>query len=85
MLQAVMQNKVAKKVEKALEVADLGSRDVTPFLKVRVVGLVSKGSVSKGSNKEGQITVWNPTEMQVWYNHPEVYNCFNAFYSLFRR
>ncbi|KAK3163964.1 hypothetical protein QOZ80_1AG0010770 [Eleusine coracana subsp. coracana] len=60
----VMQNKVVKKVEKALEVAGLSSRDVTPFLKVRVVGLVSKDSASKASNKEGLITIWNPTEMQ---------------------
>ncbi|XP_062193519.1 protein BREAST CANCER SUSCEPTIBILITY 2 homolog B-like [Phragmites australis] len=60
----VMQNEVAKKVEKALEVANLSSRDVTPFLKVRVMGLVSKLSASKASSKEGLITIWNPTEMQ---------------------
>lgn len=60
-----MQNKVAKKIEKALEETDLSSRDVTPFLKVRVVGLVRKDSISKDSNKEGLITIWNPTEMQV--------------------
>ncbi|KAL6627377.1 hypothetical protein ACP70R_031103 [Stipagrostis hirtigluma subsp. patula] len=60
----VMQNEVAKKVEKALEVANLSSRDVTPFLKVRVTGLVSKHSAAKASNKEGIITIWNPTEMQ---------------------
>ncbi|KAL6848133.1 hypothetical protein ACP4OV_022261 [Aristida adscensionis] len=60
----VMQNEAAKKVEKALEVADLSSRDVTPFLKVRVTGLVSKHSAAKASNKEGLITIWNPTEMQ---------------------
>ncbi|KAF8663008.1 hypothetical protein HU200_055596 [Digitaria exilis] len=60
----VMQNEVAKKVQRALEVADLSSRDVTPFLKVRVMGLVSKHSASISSNKEGLITIWNPTEMQ---------------------
>ncbi|OEL14131.1 Protein BREAST CANCER SUSCEPTIBILITY 2-like protein B [Dichanthelium oligosanthes] len=60
----VMQNEVAKKVQKALEVADLSSRDVTPTLKVRVMGLVSKLSASTSSNKEGLITIWNPTEMQ---------------------
>ncbi|CAL4951790.1 unnamed protein product [Urochloa decumbens] len=60
----IMQNEVAKKVQKALEVADLSSRDVTPFLKVRVMGLVSKLSASTSSNKEGLITIWNPTEMQ---------------------
>nr|CAB3476155.1 unnamed protein product [Digitaria exilis] len=60
----VMQNEVAKKVQRALEVAGLSSRDVTPFLKVRVMGLVSKHSASTSSNKEGLITIWNPTEMQ---------------------
>ncbi|CAL4978042.1 unnamed protein product [Urochloa decumbens] len=60
----IMQNEVAKKVQKALEVANLSSRDVTPFLKVRVTGLVSKLSASTSSNKEGLITIWNPTEMQ---------------------
>ncbi|RCV24794.1 hypothetical protein SETIT_5G114900v2 [Setaria italica] len=60
----VMQNEVAKKVQKALEVSGLSSRDVTPFLKVRVMGLVSKLSASTFSNKEGLITIWNPTEMQ---------------------
>ncbi|CAO2193802.1 unnamed protein product [Urochloa humidicola] len=60
----VMQNEVAKKVQKALEIADLSSRDITPFLKVRVIGLVSKLSASTSSNKEGLITIWNPTEMQ---------------------
>ncbi|CAO2181017.1 unnamed protein product [Urochloa humidicola] len=62
--QVVMQNEVAKKVQKALEVARLSSRDVTPFLKVRVMGLVRKLSASTSCNKEGLITIWNPTEMQ---------------------
>ncbi|KAG0381280.1 hypothetical protein BDA96_K000300 [Sorghum bicolor] len=60
----VKQNEVSKKVEKALEVSGLSSRDVTPFLKVRVIGLVNKHSASTSSNKEGLITIWNPTEMQ---------------------
>ncbi|KAJ1253649.1 hypothetical protein BS78_K216500 [Paspalum vaginatum] len=59
----VMQNEVTKKVQKALEVAGLSARDVTPFLKVRVVGLVNKFSASTSSNKEGLITIWDPTEM----------------------
>uniref|UniRef100_A0ACD5TRR7 Uncharacterized protein n=1 Tax=Avena sativa TaxID=4498 RepID=A0ACD5TRR7_AVESA len=57
------QNEVAKKVENALEVAGLGSRDVTPFVKVRVTSLIQKISASK-TNKEGLITIWNPTEKQ---------------------
>ncbi|AQK42453.1 protein BREAST CANCER SUSCEPTIBILITY 2 homolog A isoform X11 [Zea mays] len=60
----VKQNEVSEKVEKALVVAGLSSRDVTPFLKVRVIGLVNKHSASTSSNKEGLITIWNPTEMQ---------------------
>uniref|UniRef100_A0ACD5VKF8 Uncharacterized protein n=1 Tax=Avena sativa TaxID=4498 RepID=A0ACD5VKF8_AVESA len=58
------QNEVAKKVENALEVAGLGSRDVTPFVKVRVTSLIKKISASKTNNKEGLITIWNPTEKQ---------------------
>lgn len=63
-LKVVMQNEAAKKVQKALEVAGLSTRDVTPFLKVRVTGLINKLAASTSSNKEGQITIWNPTEMQ---------------------
>ncbi|XP_037404378.1 protein BREAST CANCER SUSCEPTIBILITY 2 homolog B-like isoform X8 [Triticum dicoccoides] len=58
------QNEVAKKVENALEVAGLSSRDVTPFLKVRVTSLAHKISATKTINKEGLITIWNPTEKQ---------------------
>jgi breast cancer 2 susceptibility protein len=72
MLQIVKQNEVSEKVEKALVVAGLSSRDVTPFLKVRVIGLVNKHSASTSSNKEGLITIWNPTEMQVCHDHPAV-------------
>ena len=86
-----MQNEVAKKVQKALEVADLSSRDVTPFLKVRVMGLVSKLSASTSSNKGGLITIWNTTEMQlcccctemqVWHNHLQ---CISAANMLFEK
>ncbi|PNT69978.1 hypothetical protein BRADI_2g03990v3 [Brachypodium distachyon] len=59
----VRQNKVAKKVEKALEVAGLGPRDITPFLKLRVTSLVHKTTATK-TTKEGLITIWNPTEKQ---------------------
>uniref|UniRef100_A0A0E0BXK0 Tower domain-containing protein n=1 Tax=Oryza meridionalis TaxID=40149 RepID=A0A0E0BXK0_9ORYZ len=61
----VRQNEVAKKVENALKVAGLSSRDVTPFLKVRVTGLISKHSATKSGCREGLITIWNPTEKQV--------------------
>ncbi|XP_037411656.1 protein BREAST CANCER SUSCEPTIBILITY 2 homolog B-like isoform X9 [Triticum dicoccoides] len=58
------QNEVAKKVESALEVAGLSSRDVTPFLKVRVTSLAHKISATNTIKKEGLITIWNPTEKQ---------------------
>uniref|UniRef100_A0A0D3EJZ1 Tower domain-containing protein n=1 Tax=Oryza barthii TaxID=65489 RepID=A0A0D3EJZ1_9ORYZ len=61
----VRQNEVAKKIENALKVAGLSSRDVTPFLKVRVMGLISKHSATKSGRREGLITIWNPTEKQV--------------------
>lgn len=77
-----MQNEVAKKVQRALEVADLSSRDVTPFLKVRVMGLVSKHSASISSNKEGLITIWNPTEMQVCHNHQWYVSVANILFSV---
>ncbi|KAF0920312.1 hypothetical protein E2562_034791 [Oryza meyeriana var. granulata] len=64
MLQIVRQNEVAKKVENALKVAGLSSRDVTPFLKVKVMGLISKHSATKSSHREGLISIWNPTEKQ---------------------
>lgn len=75
MLQIVRQNEVAKKVENALKDAGLSSRDVTPFLKVRVMGLISKHSATKSGHREGLITIWNPTEKQVRYNNSTAYKC----------
>jgi len=54
-----------KKIEKALKDASLSSRDVTPFMRVRVVGLTRKGSCRRNPPREGLITIWNPTEKQV--------------------
>ncbi|CAK7343756.1 unnamed protein product [Dovyalis caffra] len=51
-----------KAIGKALQDAGLGERDVTPFFRVRVVGLTNYQG--KGSPKEGLITIWNPTEKQ---------------------
>jgi hypothetical protein len=76
---------VAKKVENALEVAGLSSRDVTPFVKVRVTSIIQKISASETINKEGLITIWNPTEKQVRYNHLAAHTCRNQFYSLSKR
>ncbi|XP_078177625.1 protein BREAST CANCER SUSCEPTIBILITY 2 homolog B-like isoform X3 [Carex rostrata] len=60
--QDIKQKNLIKKIENALEQAGLGSRDVSPFMKVRVVGLCVKSLSGKSRNKEGLITIWNPTE-----------------------
>ncbi|WOL16309.1 hypothetical protein Cni_G25096 [Canna indica] len=60
----VRQMDMQKKIEKALKDAGLVSREVTPFMRVRVVGLTSKHSCRKGGFREGMITIWNPTEEQ---------------------
>ncbi|KAM0948097.1 putative breast cancer type 2 susceptibility protein [Dioscorea sansibarensis] len=62
--EANRQSEIHKKIEKALENAGLGAREVTPFMRVRVVGLTSKGSSKKARPKEGLIAIWNPTEKQ---------------------
>lgn len=54
-----------KSIEKALENAGLGKREVNPFMRVRVVGLTSKTYQGRDNPKEGLITIWNPTEKQV--------------------
>lgn len=68
-MQAIRQSDVNKKIEKALEDSGLSSRDITPFMKVRVVGLTSKSSNRKGRPREGLITIWNPTEKHVWISY----------------
>jgi len=52
-----------KSIEKALKDAGLGSRQVTPFMRLRVVGLTYKTRQDKP--KEGIVAIWNPTETQV--------------------
>lgn len=54
-----------KKIEKALEDAGLSSRDITPFMRVRVVSLASKCLSRRRRPREGLITIWNPTQKQV--------------------
>ncbi|XP_072958786.1 protein BREAST CANCER SUSCEPTIBILITY 2 homolog B-like isoform X2 [Typha angustifolia] len=61
---AVRQSDTHKKIDKALQDAGLSSREVTPFVKVRVVGLNNKISSRKIHPREGIITIWNPTEKQ---------------------
>ena len=54
-----------KSIEKALENAGLGKREVNPFMRVRVVGLTSKTNEGNENPKVGLVTIWNPTEKQV--------------------
>ncbi|XP_059463227.1 protein BREAST CANCER SUSCEPTIBILITY 2 homolog B isoform X2 [Corylus avellana] len=63
-LEATRQANTDKAIEKALEAAGLGEREVTPFMRVRIVGLTKKICHGMDSPKEGLITIWNPTEKQ---------------------
>lgn len=62
--EAIRHSSMQKKIEKALEDANLSSRDVTPFMRVRVVGLTKKDSIKRNHHREGLITIWNPSEKQ---------------------
>ncbi|KHG23348.1 Breast cancer type 2 susceptibility [Gossypium arboreum] len=63
-LEATRQLEMEKSIEKALAEAGLNERDVVPFMRVRVVGLINRNYHGKGRPKEGIITIWNPTEKQ---------------------
>ncbi|XP_031738661.1 protein BREAST CANCER SUSCEPTIBILITY 2 homolog B isoform X3 [Cucumis sativus] len=63
-IEAIRQSDMEKSIERALADAGLSGRDVTPFMRVRVVGLTSKSSQRKTHGKEGLITIWNPSEKQ---------------------
>ncbi|KAI4353653.1 hypothetical protein L6164_002585 [Bauhinia variegata] len=63
-IQATRQSDMEKAIEKALKDAGLGDREVTPFLRVRVVGLTHKTCQADDRPKEGLVTIWNPKEMQ---------------------
>lgn len=52
-----------KAIERALQDAGLGEREVTPFMRIRVVGMTNYQG--KDIPKKGLITIWNPTEKQV--------------------
>ncbi|KAL0715102.1 hypothetical protein Bca4012_064424 [Brassica carinata] len=63
--EAVMEKKMEKSVAKALEDAGLGERDVTPFMRIRLVGLTSLSYDGHPNPKEAILTIWNPTETQI--------------------
>lgn len=52
-------------IVKALEDEGLNARNVTQFMRLRVVGLQSKGQRKGEILRNGLITIWNPTEWQV--------------------
>ncbi|KAG0477017.1 hypothetical protein HPP92_013858 [Vanilla planifolia] len=62
--EALRRANLLEKIEKAIQEAGLGSRDVTPFMRVRVTGLIKLGSFDNHRPREGLITIWNPTEKQ---------------------
>ncbi|MED6197131.1 hypothetical protein PIB30_053852 [Stylosanthes scabra] len=62
-LKAITESEQEKSIEKAMKDAGLSHRDVTPLMRIRVVGLVVKGRQDKRG--EGIVTIWNPTEKQV--------------------
>ncbi|GAV76884.1 BRCA2 domain-containing protein/BRCA-2_OB1 domain-containing protein/BRCA-2_helical domain-containing protein [Cephalotus follicularis] len=63
-LEVARETHMEKSIQEALQEAGLSNREVTPFMRVRVVGLTSKSCQKKGGRKEGLITIWNPTEKQ---------------------
>ncbi|XP_010519117.1 PREDICTED: protein BREAST CANCER SUSCEPTIBILITY 2 homolog B-like isoform X2 [Tarenaya hassleriana] len=63
-LEAATQKELDKSIAKALVDSGLGERDVTPFMRIRVVGLTSRNFSGRHKPKEGIITIWNPTEKQ---------------------
>ncbi|KAL8517175.1 hypothetical protein ACS0TY_015404 [Phlomoides rotata] len=63
-LEAKRQSEIQTSIEKAVEVAGLGERDVTPFLRVKVVGLTSRSHPQECTPQKGLITIWNPTKKQ---------------------
>ncbi|XP_057808208.1 protein BREAST CANCER SUSCEPTIBILITY 2 homolog B-like [Salvia miltiorrhiza] len=62
-LEAKRQLEIQRSIEKAVEDAGLGERQTTPFLRLKVVGLMKKGQ-RECSPLKGLITIWNPTQKQ---------------------
>ncbi|CAN6567498.1 unnamed protein product [Malus baccata var. baccata] len=78
-LEAIKQSDMEKSILKALEDAGLSEREVTPFMRVRVVGLTRKLYQGKDCSKEGLITIWNPSEKQ---NSELVEGCAYSIFGL---
>lgn len=54
-----------KSITKALADASLNERNVSAFMRIKVAGLWSKSSQRNIYDKEGIVTIWEPTEKQV--------------------
>ncbi|CAI8597930.1 unnamed protein product, partial [Vicia faba] len=61
-LNAIKQSQMESAIKKALKDTGLENRAVTPFMRLRVVGLTYKTRQEKP--KEGIVTIWNPTPKQ---------------------
>lgn len=63
-IKSMRQSEIQKSIEKAVKDAGLGEREVTPFLRLKVAGLMKRGQQECRPAK-GLITIWNPTQKQV--------------------
>ncbi|XP_051142662.1 protein BREAST CANCER SUSCEPTIBILITY 2 homolog B-like [Andrographis paniculata] len=64
-LEAIRQSDLQKSIEKAIEAAGLNKRDVTPFMRIKVVGLTHKFHRKDDGSRKGLVTIWNPTKQQM--------------------
>ncbi|KAL0347518.1 UNVERIFIED_CONTAM: protein BREAST CANCER SUSCEPTIBILITY 2B [Sesamum calycinum] len=64
-LEAMRQSDMHISIQKAMEAAGLNEREVTPFIRVKVVGLTNKHQPPEHSPRKGLITIWNPTQEQM--------------------
>ncbi|KAL1549093.1 protein BREAST CANCER SUSCEPTIBILITY 2 B-like [Salvia divinorum] len=67
-LEAMRLSEIQKTIEKAVQDAGLGERETTPFLRLKVVGLMKKGQ-QECSALKGLVTIWNPTQKQTLELH----------------
>ncbi|KAG9134120.1 hypothetical protein Leryth_004810 [Lithospermum erythrorhizon] len=64
-VEARRQSDIQRSVEEALEASGLSKRDVSPFMRLRVVGITIMSHPQRFRQQDGLITIWNPTEKQV--------------------
>ncbi|CAN8323419.1 unnamed protein product [Cochlearia groenlandica] len=70
-----------KPVAESLKEAGLCERDVSPFIRIKLVGLMSLAYEGERCPKEGIVTIWDPTETQLFVvNFREFYNPRKGIY-----